>query len=134
MTDCIFCKIVSGDIPSHKILENDHILAFLDIAPVSKGHSLVIPKKHFSNLEDIPDEELCELIKAVKKVGASIKNNLKVPGYNVSENNDPVAGQIISHIHFHLIPRIENDGLELWSQGKYNEGEAESISKKLKIN
>lgn len=133
MTDCIFCKIVSGDIPSYKIYESDSILSFLDIAPVSKGHSLVIPKKHFANLEDIPENELCDLIKAVKNIGLSIKKGLGVAGYNVSENNDPVAGQIIPHIHFHIVPRVENDGLELWPQGQYGKGEAENILTKIKL-
>lgn len=133
MDSCIFCKIVNKEIPSFKIYEDDDILAFLDIAPVSAGHTLVITKKHYKNLEDIPKKELSDLIVVVKKIGKSIKDNLLVEGYNVSENNDPVAGQIIPHIHFHVIPRKKNDGFELWKQGKYVEGEAESILNKIKL-
>ncbi len=131
--DCIFCKIITGEIPSYKIYEDDHVLAFLDIAPVNYGHSLVVPKKHYANIEAIPEDELCQVIKAVKKVGQSLKANLGCQGYNATVNNDPVAGQIIEHLHFHLIPRTEGDGLSLWPQGKYLNGEAEEVSKKLKV-
>jgi histidine triad (HIT) family protein len=131
--DCIFCKIVEGIIPSHKIYENEHVLAFLDIAPVNYGHALVIPKKHFENIEAIPEAELCAVIGAVKKVGLSIKKNLGVEGYNLSVNNDPVAGQVIPHLHFHIVPRHAGDRLELWPQGKYADGEAEEVAEKLRI-
>jgi len=131
--DCIFCNIIKGHVPSHKVYEDDNSFAFLDIAPVSKGHVLVIPKKHYVNLEDIPEEELALLIKAVKNTGKILKEKINVKGYNVQENNDPVAGQIVPHIHFHIIPRSDDDGLKLWPQEGYDEGEAEEIIKQLKI-
>lgn len=130
--DCLFCKIVSGEIPIYKVYEDENILAFLDIAPVNYGHTLVIPKNHFSNFEDISDEELRRLIIGVKKVGKAIKDGLGAAGYNIQVNNDPIAGQIINHIHFHVIPRKEGDGLKLWPQSKYEELEAEETLKKLK--
>ena len=130
--DCIFCKIAAGEVPSFKVYEDDKTLAFLDIAPVNKGHTLIIPKKHFENMEDISEEELAHLMIAVKKVGAAIKSTLGVAGYNIIENNDPVAGQIIPHIHFHIVPRTDGDSLKLWPQGKYLEGEAEEIYEKIK--
>ena len=83
-------------------------------------------------MEDIPEEDLKNLIVTVKKVGAALKKGLGITGYNVTENNDPVAGQIISHIHFHVIPRVADDNLELWPQGMYQEGEAEEIYEKIK--
>jgi len=132
MDDCIFCKIVAGEIPCTKVYEDDNILAFLDIAPVNPGHSLVITKKHYANLEEVPEAELVELIKAVKKIGKALKDGLGVKGYNVQENNDPVAGQIIPHIHFHVVPRQENDGLKLWPQKKYEEGQAQEVADKIK--
>jgi histidine triad (HIT) family protein len=132
MEECIFCKIVRADIPSYKVYEDDYTLAFLDIAPVSKGHTLVIPKKHYVNFEDIPEEELSAVIKTVKRVGRMLKENFGVVGYNTQVNNDSIAGQIIPHIHFHLIPREEGDGLELWPQGGYDPGEAEEIIKKIR--
>ncbi len=129
---CVFCKIVAGDLPCYKIYEDGDTLAFLDIAPVSCGHILVIPKKHFVNMEDIPEDELSKLIKTVKKAGMAIKDGLGAAGYNANVNNDPVAGQIIPHIHFHIIPRTEGDGLKLWPQRKYEEGEAEEALRKIK--
>jgi histidine triad (HIT) family protein len=130
---CIFCKIIAGEIPSYKVYEDDNSLAFLDIAPVNPGHTLVVSKKHFVNLEDTPEGILCQVISAVKKVGRAIKDGLGAEGYNINVNNDPVAGQIIPHLHFHIIPRRDGDGLKSWEQGKYKEGKAEEISKKIKI-
>lgn len=130
--DCIFCKIIKGEIPSYKVYEDDDTLAFLDIQPVNPGHTLVVPKQHFENLEAIPEDMLCKVMSAVKKVGKTIKDNI-APSYNIQENNDSVAGQVIPHIHWHVIPRQVNDGLRLWSQRKYETGEAESILEKIKI-
>lgn len=130
--ECIFCKIVAGEIPSYKVYEDENVLAFLDIAPVSPGHTLAIPKKHYQNVEEIPEEELYRVMAAVKKIGQAMKNGLKADGYNVMENNDPAAGQIVPHLHFHLIPRRQGDGLSLWPQGKYGAGEAEEAAKKIK--
>jgi len=131
---CIFCKIIKGEIPSYKVYEDKNTLAFLDIAPVNPGHVLVIPKKHFTNMEEITEEELCQVMKIVKKIGQAIKSGLGVSGYNIALNNDPVAGQAVPHIHFHIMPRDENDGLKLWPQKKYGEGEAEAILRKIKLN
>ena len=82
-------------------------------------------------MEEIPEKELVKLAKVVKKVGAALKKGLRVAGYNVVINNDPVAGQIIPHLHFHIIPRAEGDGLQLWPQGKYGDGEAEEARGKI---
>jgi len=130
---CLFCRIVAGDLPAYKVYEDEFTLAFLDIAPVNPGHTLVILKKHIENIEEASEEDLCHLIKTVKKVGNAIKTRLKVSGYNAQINNDPVAGQVIPHIHVHVIPRIKGDGHTLWVQGKYEEGEAEDIANKIKI-
>jgi histidine triad (HIT) family protein len=130
--DCIFCKIVNGELKSSKVYEDEHTLAFLDISPVNYGHTLVIPKKHYENLEAIPDAELCEVIRTVKKVGLAIKKGLGVEGYNVQLNNDPAAGQVVPHIHFHITPRTKGDGLSLWPQGRYADGEAEEAMEKIK--
>ncbi len=130
--ECIFCQIAAGKIPSYKVYEDEKTLAFLDIAPVNYGHTLVIPKKHYVNLEEINAEELAAVIKTVKKVGQALKQGLGIEGYNVQLNNDPVAGQIIPHLHFHLIPRQAGDGLKLWPQGRYGDGEAEQTLAKIK--
>ncbi|MFA6410182.1 MAG: HIT family protein [Candidatus Buchananbacteria bacterium] len=130
--NCIFCQIISGQIPSTKIYEDDKVLAFLDIAPVNDGHTLVVPKKHYVNLEEVPEADLCEIIKVVKKIGKAFKQGLGVLGYNINENNDPIAGQIIPHLHFHIIPRIENDGLQLWPQRKYPNGTMQEVADQIK--
>lgn len=133
MLDCIFCKIIAGEIPSYKVYEDEFTLAFLDINPVNPGHTLVLPKKHVANIEEASEETLCQAIKTVKKVGLSLKKNLSTPGYNVLVNNDPAAGQIVPHLHFHVTPRLEDDGLELWPQKKYKENQAEEVLNRIKI-
>ncbi|NCO79705.1 HIT family protein, partial [Candidatus Falkowbacteria bacterium] len=107
--DCIFCKIAAGELPSFKVYEDEDTLAFLDIRPANYGHTLVIPKKHLVNLEEVDEKVLCQVMGTVKKVGRAIKAGLGAAGYNVMENNDPVAGQIVPHLHFHVVPRKEND-------------------------
>ena len=134
MQNCVFCKIIEGELPSYKVYEDQDILAFLDINPTSHGHTLVVPKKHFTNFEEISEDILQKTILVVKKVGKSVKDNLDVVGYNVCENNDPGANQIIPHIHFHIIPRYQDDHLDPWPQSPYAEGDAEKILTKIKIN
>ena len=103
--DCIFCKIIDREIPSKIVFESNLNLAFLDIFPISRGHTIVIPKNHYVNLEDIPDDKLSELFKSVKKIATIIHNKLKIDGYNILQNNYKAAGQDINHIHVHIIPR-----------------------------
>ena len=134
MNDCIFCKIIKGEIPSYKVYEDESVLAFLDIAPVNYGHTLVIPRSHYKNLEEIPEEILAKVIMAVKKVGKSIKDGLDVQGYNVGLNNDPISGQVVPHLHFHVMPRNESDGFKLWEGGRYGDGEAEEVLEKITRN
>jgi len=130
---CIFCKIISGEIPCHKVYEDEKTLVFLDIKPSNPGHLLVVPKTHYLNIEEISEEDFCALMLTVKKMGKLLKDKLAAPGYNVTENNDPIAGQVVPHLHFHLIPRHEGDGHIQWFQGEYKAGEAEEIIKKLQV-
>ncbi len=135
MDNCIFCKIVKGEIPSSKVYEDEHSLAFLDIAPVHKGHTLVIPKRHFEDLTKIPEKDLQELIKSVKKVSIAVEKAVKADGFNLNISNKKAAGQVIFHAHFHIIPRFENDGLKLWPKGfNYKEGEMQEFAKKIEKN
>jgi len=108
--DCIFCQIVDKKIPSQILFENDTNLAFLDIFPISNGHTIVIPKNHYNNLEDIPSGELTDLFKVVKHLSNKIYEKLKIDGYNILQNNFSAAGQIINHFHVHIIPRRREDG------------------------
>lgn len=109
--DCIFCKIIKGEIPSTKIYEDDKVLAFLDINPISQGHTVVIPKLHAKNLFDFPDESFDYFFKRLKEIAVMIKKNLKADGMNILQNNERAAGQVVDHIHFHIIPRWHGDGL-----------------------
>lgn len=129
--DCIFCKIAKGDLPCHRLYEDEEIISFLDISPIAPGHALVLPKKHFSTLEDIDEATLVRLYTAVKKIGGAIKLSLDLPAYNVSQNNGPEAGQVVPHIHVHIIPRKAGDGLRSWPEGKYQAGEMEMIANKI---
>ncbi len=119
MEKCIFCEIVAGNIPCTKIYESENILAFLDIAPVNPGHTLVIPKQHYPTLLDLPPALGQELLEALQKVAKAIKKGLQADGINLGMNNYRAAGQLVFHAHFHLIPRYEKDGLTLWPQQKY---------------
>jgi histidine triad (HIT) family protein len=132
MDKCIFCKIISGEIPSYKVYEDEKTIAFLDIAPVNPGHTLVAAKNHYQNIEDISADELCALIQSVKKVGKLLIDSLQLKGYNVTVNNGAIAGQLIPHIHFHIIPRHEGDGLEMWPQGKFEEDWAKNFLAQIK--
>lgn len=111
---CIFCKIVKGEIPSFKLFESDKVLAFLDINPLSRGHTLVIPKYHGEKLTDIPDEHLIEILPVVKKLVSATG----VKDCNILQNNGRIAHQEVNHVHFHMIPKPNTlEGLSLlWHQ------------------
>jgi len=131
--NCIFCKIIAGEIPSYKIYEDEHSFAFLDIAKDFEGHTLVIPKKHYENLFDCPKEELEYVIKAVQKIA----NHYKVKGYdgiNILNANGKSAEQSVSHLHFHIIPRKNNDGLHIYPNYVVDDNmNLDEILKKLKL-
>jgi histidine triad (HIT) family protein len=129
--DCIFCKIIDGSIPSHTVYENDHVMAFFDILPISHGHTVIVPKKHISDIEGLSDEEFAAMAIAVKKIGKAVMEGLGVKGYSVFLDNKSAANQHVPHAHFHLVPRAEGDGLERWPQSGYSEGEAEHCLKKI---
>lgn len=111
MENCIFCKIVRGEIPSYKVYETEDTLAFLDIKPFSKGHCLVIPKQHSENIFDIGDEDLKNVIVACKHIAEILKEKLNADGIRFSQSNGKVAGQEVMHFHLHVIPRYLNDNL-----------------------
>jgi len=107
--NCLFCKIIQGKIPSLIIYKDDVTLAFLDIAPFTKGHSVVVPKNHYQNLLDFPEEEMVSFFSALKKVANKLKTKLQADGINILQNNYKAAGQEVNHMHFHVIPRWVND-------------------------
>jgi histidine triad (HIT) family protein len=111
--DCIFCKIVAGEIPSHKIGEDDKTLAFMDINPWTKGHALVIPKEHSRNIYDADPEDLAAAHKSAQRVAQRMRERLNCEGINVLQSSEPVAMQTVFHTHVHVIPRYSDDGLRL---------------------
>jgi histidine triad (HIT) family protein len=130
--DCVFCKIVSGKLPSYKIYENSDVLVFLDINPVNMGHSLVIPKNHYDNIYETPEDTLANMITVAKIASRAIKSAMKADGVNVMMNNDSMAGQVIFHSHMHVIPRFENDGFDIWkSKGPYTKDKASRVTDQI---
>ncbi len=114
MVDCVFCKIAAGEIPAQKVYEDQDYLAFLDIAPNTKGHTLVVPKEHFANFTEMDAESAANLIKVVHRLAPQIAGLLQAAGFNLGLNNGKAAGQVIDHVHWHVIPRYLNDDLVHW--------------------
>lgn len=103
--DCIFCAIAAGEIPCRRIYEDAETLAFLDINPCSEGHTLVIPKQHWRDLTDAPDEVVAAVMARVRKIAAHLREALPCDGFNILQNNGAAAGQSVGHLHFHIVPR-----------------------------
>ena len=131
MPDCIFCKIIRGEIPSHKVYEDDKTYAFLDIRPVNSGHTLVVPKNHSQNIFDITAEDWAAVAETVRKLSGAIEKGVQADGVNIAMNNREHAGQVVSHSHVHIIPRFKGDGLKLMPQHTYEVGEAEAVAEKI---
>jgi len=132
MTDCVFCRIAQNSIPSYKVYEDQNILAFLDIGPVSKGHTLVIPKEHFATIDQCPADVLANLAAKLGIIAKAVTEAVGADAYNVLCNNGKAAGQIVEHVHFHIIPRSAGDGVfTQWPAGKYADGEAQAIAAKI---
>jgi histidine triad (HIT) family protein len=129
---CIFCKIVKGELPSFKIYEDDATLAFLDIRPVNPGHALVVSKQHSANIFDVPKKAWSEVAETVRIVASGVEKATGADGVNINMNNREHAGQIVDHLHMHIIPRFKGDGFKLWPQTPYKDGEAEKMQQKIK--
>lgn len=134
MDNCLFCKIVKGDIPCYKIYEDDFVLAFLDIACDAEGHTLVVPKKHFENMLDADETYLNSVLSACKKISKHYVENCGFEGVNIVNNSGEVAGQTVMHLHFHIIPRKNNDKLNVWQLCEKREMNLGEVAQKLKLN
>lgn len=133
MEDCIFCKIIKGEIPSYKIEEDKGTYTFLDINPMTPGHTLVIAKTHVEHMSDMDPDEVACLFKTVRRMGASIKANLSPDGINYFVNQGEPAGQLIPHVHCHIVPRYEGDGVEFrHSKVEMSEGEFKELVEKIR--
>ena len=132
MADCIFCKIASGQIASLKVFESEDCFAFLDVGPLSDGHTLLIPKAHYDNLMDMPPDKLTAMLQHLPRLAKAVMSAAGVEGVNILQNNGEVAGQVVQHVHFHIIPRKADDGLGFrWLAGNYPPGRGEEIQKKI---
>lgn len=130
--ECVFCNIISNKQPSFKIYENDEVVAFLSIFPINSGHVLVIPKDHIENIYGMPDETLCRVTIAMKKVAIALKHAVDADGINIVMNCESAAGQEIDHAHFHVIPRFKDDGLAHWPSKIAQKDELVSLQEKIK--
>ena len=111
MEDCIFCKIIEGEVPSHKVYEDENTLAFLDTNPTSKGHTLIVPKKHVETIDQASDMDY--MWNTLVKVSQAVEKAFDPEGLNISQNNGEVAGQEVMHMHFHVTPRYTGDEIEV---------------------
>lgn len=130
---CIFCKIINGDIPCYKVYEDDNFLAFLDISQTTIGHTLVVPKKHYENIFELPEN--CDIFKIVIRIANALKSALNISDINILNNNGILAGQTVNHYHIHLIPRYENDNFTFnFPQNKLSQEEFNSLLNKILLN
>lgn len=132
MSDCVFCRIISGDLPGHTVLESDDLVAFLDARPLLKGHVLLVPRAHLETLPDLPAEQRDGFLAAAQRLATAMQVGLDAQGSFVAINN--TVSQSVPHLHLHVVPRTKGDGLRgfFWPRTKYADGEAESYARRLR--
>jgi histidine triad (HIT) family protein len=131
--DCIFCKIVAGELPSEIVQEDDHTIAFMDINPWTRGHALVIPRRHSRNLYDVDDDDLAHVASAAKRLARRMRDALGCDGINLLNSSEPAAWQTVFHTHIHVIPRYDDDPLRLPGQpGHPSEDELARVAQELR--
>ena len=124
MSECIFCKIVRGEIPSAKVYEDETKLAFMDIGPIQPGHVLLIPKQHYERLTDMPGGDVADLASVLPALARAVVKAAHADGFNIHQTNGACSGQVVPHVHLHVIPRHDDDGYSFrWEAGSYAEGE-----------
>lgn len=130
--NCIFCKIANGEIPSRTLYEDDKFRVILDLGPASRGHALILPKDHYANLYELPDETAGEVMKLAKRMASQMTERLGCEGFNLVQNNGELAGQTVFHFHMHLIPRYHDDGQKIgWKPQEITQEELEEIRKQI---
>ena len=121
--NCLFCKIIAGAIPCAKVYEDENILAFLDINPIARGHSLIVPKGHYPTLLELPASEGQALMHGMRLVAKALMEERGADGFNCIQNNFAAAGQMVFHSHWHIVPRFSSDGLPDWPGKPYADNE-----------
>ena len=133
--DCIFCKIVAGEIPCCKVYENEVSLAFMDIGPLTEGHVLLIPKSHFVTIDMVPSDQAGKMLSNLPSLVKAVQAATGCQGINVLQNNGKVANQLVQHVHFHIIPRNFGDEFHFnWPAGNYPEGRMDQLAGKIREN
>ena len=131
-TNCIFCKIANGEIPSKTLYEDEAFRVILDLGPASKGHALILPKDHYANLYEMPEEDAGAVMKLAKRMAAQMTERLGCEGFNLVQNNGELAGQTVFHFHMHLIPRYRDDGQKIgWKPQEVSQEELEETRKQI---
>jgi len=128
MSDCLFCKIIKGDIPSLKVYEDDLVYAFLDIAPVNPGHTLIVPKEHFDDVEQMSEEQAAAAFARVHRLAPKIRAAVGALAWNLGLNTGKAAGQVVMHAHWHVMPRFVEDGLTHWPKKHFTDAEMKSFA------
>lgn len=130
--DCIFCKIANGEVVSQTLYEDDNFRVILDLGPATKGHALIIPKEHYANLYELPEEQAGEVMKVAKKMAAKMMERLGCEGFNLIQNNGDLAGQTVFHFHMHMIPRYRADGQTIgWKPQEVTQEELAEVKKQI---
>lgn len=129
--DCVFCKIIAGEIPCQKIGENDEFICFLDIKPINEGHALVVPKRHFTDIMEFPEELDKGYFAFVQEMVRKIMPAVHADGFNIGMNNGRAAGQLVFHQHTHIIPRFDDDGLKSWPDKDVTSEQLEQTKEKI---
>ena len=131
-SNCIFCKIIAGEIPSATVYEDEGFKAIIDISPAAKGHIIILPKKHSANLFELDEDTAAKALLVAQKLAIALKKELGCDGVNLLQNNGEAAGQTIFHFHIHLIPRYDGDHVDMtWTHGKYEDGEAATLAARI---
>ena len=132
--NCIFCKIVAGEIPSRTLFEDEDFKVMLDVGPASKGHALIVPKEHYANIYELPDELAGKAMRLAKRMATHMTNVLNCDGFNILQNNGEVAGQTVFHYHMHLIPRYKgSDEMILWNANHFSDEQMDALEEQLSV-
>lgn len=129
---CIFCKIANGEIPSKTLYEDEEFRVILDLGPATKGHALILPKNHYANLYELPEDTAAHAMLLAKKMAIKMTDKLRCDGFNLVQNNGEIAGQTVFHFHIHLIPRYKDDNQEIgWKKGEPSQEELEEVKNQI---
>jgi histidine triad (HIT) family protein len=133
-SDCVFCKIFAGQIPSARVYEDDACIAFLDIGPLADAHLLIVPREHYEWITEMPPQAVAAATQAIPRLARAVMKVTGAEGFNVLQNNGKVSGQAVPHVHFHIIPRREADGLGYrWNASKYPEGKLQQLQQAIHV-